>query len=616
MGKEVLNTLIRDGLKLTPVVAVDMCDYSRFSETDEQSAIQAVDEMMSSAHAQAKIYNGRIFKTMGDGFLAEFPSAFNALNFATSFQKDMRDRSNLSPNSLDIKTRIGIHIGDVVHRGDGDILGHGVNIAARLQQLCDKDSILVSSQFMELLPASHNFMIRKWGKVTLKNLELPIIAYEVNHRASFYWRRLKRRFAPYMKWQIITPFVLTTLLFSGIYYTYHSASIDTVLRRNNLYTTPFGGTGGNIGDNTGSISAPYLRNVLENLKASDVPISRQTYDMLIKRRIDDAVDILDASLDQIEEESFASPQHIDLLHQIGALSYHSNPQKAVKTYEYILTIEPENKPAMNWLFRAYNLAGQYEKAFDYYKDIEASELFTPEDLIPIKLILGFTYIATGEGESAQENYKQSAKLLQSMAEEISALNDPRLTAHWQTELGHAYQFLGDYDQAKLYVRRALEELKYLGADTNVTRGLDILGSIALEEAKLYPEKRTENLDEAMVQFHKQYQAAKHIGKHVDVYNALYLMGLVEIERDNPDQAKIFFTRSLRLSQKHNNTRYQYLNQIGFAQVALLKEGQKRGCDELAKAARFYKENAAGALSPRAPDIIRQFKCSSNFFDLD
>ena len=114
--------------RLTTIVASDVCGYSSLSEKDELSAIRVSDKIYSIFDKIISAHDGRVFKRIADGFLAEFPSAHQGMQAALEFQTAILKLSN-SPG-----VRIGIHVGDVIDRADGDILGHGVNIAVRIQE--------------------------------------------------------------------------------------------------------------------------------------------------------------------------------------------------------------------------------------------------------------------------------------------------------------------------------------------------------------------------------------------------------------------------------------------------------------------------------------------------
>ncbi len=131
--------------KLAAVLAADVVGYSRLMGEDEAGTLDALrahrEELIEPKIAE---HEGRIVKLMGDGLLAEFPSAVEAVTFAVEVQILMRERNAAIPEDRQIVFRIGINIGDVIIEGD-DIYGDGVNIAARLEGLADPGGICVAA---------------------------------------------------------------------------------------------------------------------------------------------------------------------------------------------------------------------------------------------------------------------------------------------------------------------------------------------------------------------------------------------------------------------------------------------------------------------------------------
>jgi class 3 adenylate cyclase len=119
--------------RLAAIVAVDMAGYSRRAEADQAGAVQAVASLAQAVERVAAAHGGRVFNTAGDGFMLEFLTASGALEAAA-------DLAGQAP----VPVRIGVHLGDVHVTPGGDLLGHGVNVAARLQALADPGAILVS----------------------------------------------------------------------------------------------------------------------------------------------------------------------------------------------------------------------------------------------------------------------------------------------------------------------------------------------------------------------------------------------------------------------------------------------------------------------------------------
>src|ERR1700732_387097 len=130
--------------KLAAIMAIDVVGYSRLMGEDEVGTARAVREHRDAAAPIVANLGGRIVKTMGDGLLLEFPSVVNAVECAVAIQNLMVERNAETPDARKIVYRIGVHLGDVLIEGD-DILGEGVNIAARLEGICEPGGVLISS---------------------------------------------------------------------------------------------------------------------------------------------------------------------------------------------------------------------------------------------------------------------------------------------------------------------------------------------------------------------------------------------------------------------------------------------------------------------------------------
>ena len=119
---------------------------------------------------------GRIVKTMGDGILVEFPSAIDAVRSALAIQEDMRRRNANVPEDARLDYRVGINVGDVIIEGD-DIHGDGVNVAARLEGLCDPGGVYISGTVYDQAAGKLEASFEDLGEQTVKNIAKPVRVY-------------------------------------------------------------------------------------------------------------------------------------------------------------------------------------------------------------------------------------------------------------------------------------------------------------------------------------------------------------------------------------------------------------------------------------------------------
>ena len=164
--------------RLAAIMAIDVLGYSRLMGEDEAGTARAVSEHREAARPIVAGLGGRIVKTMGDGLLLEFPSVVAAVEGAIAIQKMMGERNAETPEARRIVYRIGVNLGDVLVEGD-DILGDGVNIAARLEGLCEPGGVLISGTAYEHTLGRIDADFVDLGEKTLKNIARPVRVYAV-----------------------------------------------------------------------------------------------------------------------------------------------------------------------------------------------------------------------------------------------------------------------------------------------------------------------------------------------------------------------------------------------------------------------------------------------------
>jgi TolB-like protein/class 3 adenylate cyclase/Flp pilus assembly protein TadD len=164
--------------RLAAIMAVDVVGYSRLMGEDEAGTALSVREHREAARPIVVGLGGRIVKTMGDGLLLEFPSVVAAVECAVAIQKRMVERNAEIPEAKRIVYRIGVNLGDVLIEGD-DILGEGVNIAARLEGICNPGGVLISSTAYEHVRGKIDADFVDLGEKALKNIARPVRVYAI-----------------------------------------------------------------------------------------------------------------------------------------------------------------------------------------------------------------------------------------------------------------------------------------------------------------------------------------------------------------------------------------------------------------------------------------------------
>src|SRR5215472_1614091 len=164
--------------RLAAVLAADVVGYSRLMGADEAGTAQALREHRVAAGPVIAEHGGRIVKTTGDGILIEFASVVGAVECALALQRLAAERNTDLSHERRMEWRIGVHLGDVLIEGD-DILGDGVNIAARLEGIAEPGGICISEDAFRQVRGKVDAEFADAGEQRLKNIAQPMRVYRV-----------------------------------------------------------------------------------------------------------------------------------------------------------------------------------------------------------------------------------------------------------------------------------------------------------------------------------------------------------------------------------------------------------------------------------------------------
>ena len=167
--------------KIAAIFAADVAGYSKLVAEDEEETLRRLASYRAVMDDFIARAGGRIFNTAGDAVLAEFPSAVEAVRCAIDIQESLRTRNMAYPASRQMSFRIGITIGDVVER-NGDLLGDGVNIAARLEGIAPVGGICISRTVYEQVANKLSVHFADIGEQQVKNIPTPVHAYKFEMR--------------------------------------------------------------------------------------------------------------------------------------------------------------------------------------------------------------------------------------------------------------------------------------------------------------------------------------------------------------------------------------------------------------------------------------------------
>lgn len=159
--------------RLAAILCADVAGYSRLMEADEQGTLAALAECRKVIDGQIAEYHGRVFGSAGDSLIAEFTGPVDAARCAIATQREIAKGEIGLPNGERMRFRIGLHLGDVVAEGD-NLLGTGVNIAARLEQIARPGGICLSDMVREHLTGTVDLELEDGGEQELKNISRPV----------------------------------------------------------------------------------------------------------------------------------------------------------------------------------------------------------------------------------------------------------------------------------------------------------------------------------------------------------------------------------------------------------------------------------------------------------
>src|ERR1700689_1634872 len=166
--------------KIAAILAADVVGFSRMASADEDRTLARLRTLRSELiDPTVASQNGRVFKRTGDGALVEFRSVVEAVRCAITVQNEMIERNVGVPADQRIDFRIGIHLGDVVEESDGDLMGDGVNIAARLEGVAQPGAICLSEQAYWQVKGRLDLAVTDLGPTKLKNIAEPMRVYSL-----------------------------------------------------------------------------------------------------------------------------------------------------------------------------------------------------------------------------------------------------------------------------------------------------------------------------------------------------------------------------------------------------------------------------------------------------
>ena len=197
MGQNIGNMAQAETRKLAAIMFTDIVGFSRQMGADEARMLRLLEVHNHIIRQAVTEHRGTVIKTVGDGFLVDFPSVVHAVQCAQTIQARLHTHNTEKESTEQIHIRIGIHSGDIVQK-DGDVLGDGVNIASRLQELAEPDTVCISDVvYRDVAQKIPLGAVVSLGRPQLKNIAQRFQVYAVlpepakGLRQAFHMQRLK-----------------------------------------------------------------------------------------------------------------------------------------------------------------------------------------------------------------------------------------------------------------------------------------------------------------------------------------------------------------------------------------------------------------------------------------
>jgi adenylate cyclase len=170
--------------RLAAIICMDVVGFSRLVGADEDGTIARIRATRREVlDPLVQRHQGRVIKSTGDGLLAEFASAVKAVDCAVAVQRTLNEREAAGSEDKRIALRIGINIGDIIVESDGDVLGDGVNVAARVEALCKPGGICISGVVHDQVRDKVSYLFKDRGEQAVKNIARPVRIFDLSPEA-------------------------------------------------------------------------------------------------------------------------------------------------------------------------------------------------------------------------------------------------------------------------------------------------------------------------------------------------------------------------------------------------------------------------------------------------
>ena len=237
--------------KLAAILAADMVGYSRLAGVDEELILARLRTLRSDLiDPTIAVHGGRVVKRTGDGLLVEFRSVVDAVRCSIEIQLGVGERNAGLPQDKRIEYRVGIHIGDVVEESDGDLMGDGVNIAARLEGIAKPGAICLSEQAYWQVKGRLDLGVKDLGPTRLKNIAEPVHVYSLEAGVPARAKPLKGARGWRHKLAVLAALIVAlAAIAAGVWRFQSTGRIEATAERTAIMVLPFANLSGDSSQN-------------------------------------------------------------------------------------------------------------------------------------------------------------------------------------------------------------------------------------------------------------------------------------------------------------------------------------------------------------------------------